>query len=968
VIPTIEFPPDLPISEHVSEITDLLKRHQVVVVAGETGSGKTTQLPKICMAAGLCDEGMIGHTQPRRLAARSVAARIADELKVSLGEEVGYAVRFTDRVGEATKIKLMTDGLLLTEIRHDRNLSRYSVIIVDEAHERSLNVDFLLGYLKQLSRRRRDLKVIITSATIDVAAFSRHFDDAPVVEVSGRTYPVSVRYMEDADLEESSLDLLLACLEDIETGPPSQARDVLVFFPGEREILEAARLLRREFGERMDILPLYARLSAGDQQRVFSSGRRRRVVLATNVAETSLTVPNIGYVVDTGTARISRYSYRSKLQRLPVEPISQASADQRAGRCGRVAPGVCYRLYTQDDYNARSPYTDPEIRRTNLAAVVLQMRAFRLGDPTGFPFLEPPDPRAIRDADRLLDELGAIVDGRLTDVGRTMARLPVDVRLARMLVAADRERSLAELLIIVSALAIADPRERPIDKQGSADRAHEKWRDDRSDFNALLSIWHWHEAARQEMTNNQLRRELVRNFLSVTRMREWRDLHRQLLLATRDLKLRVNKEAADYASVHRALLSGSLSLIGQHDERGNYLGPRNLSFRIFPGSGLAAKTPKWLLAGDIVETSRVYARDVAAVEARWIEEAAAHLVKRSYSEPHWSLKRGEAQAYETVTLYGLVLAERRLVSYSRLDPEQSRSLFLLEGLVHGAVKQPPEFLQHNLQQIALIRDQEDKGRRRDLLKDDQDIAALYEALLPAEISSVRSLQRWLGKAPETTLAALFFSQDDLLRDQGIRYAEEDYPAELLIRDVPLSLRYRFAPGSEDDGVSLQVPVGALNIVVAEVLEWSVPGMFPGVCEQWLRSLPKQHRRRLTPIADAVQALLPALRSANIYRQGRLSVALAKAIQHEFGVAVAAEDWHPQRIDEHWQVNVQVLDENGKIIAQARDVEALKLRYAENVETRVLQESDGLEEDAVTDFPEHLPETVTLGDRESTVVV
>ncbi len=585
----LEYPPDLPITAHVTEIARLLESHQVVVVAGETGSGKTTQLPKVCLQAGFGRRAAIAHTQPRRLAARSVAARIAEEVGVAVGDAVGYAVRFSDQTGPDTLVKLVTDGLLLTEIRRDRLLEAYDVVIVDEAHERSLNIDFLLGYLKRLLHRRRDLRVIITSATIDVAAFASHFDGAPVVEVSGRGYPVEVRYVGDDRPQE---ERLLECLDDIDTGPQGRARDVLVFQSGEREILETARLLRERVGDRFDILPLYARLASRDQQRVFQPGKRRRVVLATNIAETSITVPNIGYVVDPGFVRISRYSYRSKLQRLPVEPVSQASANQRMGRCGRVAPGVCYRLYDEADFLARPEYTDPEIRRTNLAAVVLAMEAFGLGDVARFPFLDPPDPGAVRDARKLLEELGALVDGALTDVGRRMARLPVDPRLARMLVAADQHRSLAEVLVIASGLAVQDPRERPLEKRGSADRAHEAYSDERSDFLALLKLWNFHEQARQENSRSALKRLLEKQFLSPARLREWRELHRQLLLAARELGMRVNDQPAGYAEIHQAVLAGLLSLVGLHEEKGSYLGARNLRFRIFPGSGLAERTPK----------------------------------------------------------------------------------------------------------------------------------------------------------------------------------------------------------------------------------------------------------------------------------------------------------------------------------------------------------------------------------------
>ncbi len=965
----LTFPPELPITEHAEEIRELLKAHQVIVVAGETGSGKTTQLPKIALAAGLGEARMIAHTQPRRLAARAVASRIAEEMGVPLGEEVGYAVRFTDQVSDNTRVKLLTDGLLLTEIRRDKLLKRYDCVIVDEAHERSLNIDFLLGYLKGVLVRRPDLKLIITSATIDVDAFSAHFSDAPVVEVGGRTYPVSVRYLDDEAAARPFDEQLLAVVAEIETGPQSRARDILAFLPGEREILEAAQVLRREVGERLEVLPLYARLSSADQQRIFRPGKRRRIVLATNVAETSLTVPNIGYVIDPGVARISRYSFRSKLQRLPVEPVSQASANQRAGRCGRVAPGVCFRLYTEADYLGRPEYTDPEIKRTNLASVVLSMRAFGLGDPARFPFLEPPDPRMIRDAEKLLDELGALAGNTLTDVGRNMARLPVDPRLARMLVAADGTRALTEVLIITSAMAVSDPRERPVEKQGSADRAHEQWLDERSDFLSYLNLWSWFEAQRDRLSRSQLRRAMSRNFLSNNRMREWLALHRQLLLAVKGLGFRLNREPADYASVHRALLAGSLSLIGTHDERGEYLGPRNMKFRIFPGSVLADKRPAWVMAGEIVETRRVYARGVAQVEARWIEEAAGHLLKRRYTEPHWSLSRGEAQALETVSLYGLVLADKRRVSLRRVDRAEARKRFLLDGLVRGAIKRPPEFLSHNLELVAEIRDEEEKGRRRDLLAAEADIADRYDALIPEKVLSARDLDRWLRKAADGETAGLFFDRQQLSGAGQSGFTEKDFPAELIMRGKAFPLRYRFAPGDPDDGVSVEVPVSLVDAVIVQVLNWSVPGMFAGVCEQWLRSLEKSKRRRLTPIPDAVQAIMPILSQPSIYRQGRLEVSLADAIQHEFGLHIAAEDWHPERIEPQWRVNVKVMSGEGELLAESRDFEALKTRFAAEAAARM---HEGLktqaEDKGLIEFPDQAPVgSVVIGATGSEVV-
>ncbi|MFV2089959.1 MAG: ATP-dependent RNA helicase HrpA, partial [Pseudomonadales bacterium] len=674
------------------------------------------------------------------------------------------------------------------------------------------------------------------------------------------------------------------------------------------------------------------------------------------------TVPGIRYVVDTGLARLSRYSYRTKVQRLPIEAVSQASANQRAGRCGRVAPGVCFRLYTEADYLSRPEYTDPEIQRTNLASVVLQMRAFDLGDPIRFPFLDPPDPRLIRDAEKVLTELGALVDERLTPIGAAMARLPIDPRLARMLIAAGETRALSEVLIIASAMAVSDPRERPVEKQGSADRAHEKWQDDRSDFSGYLNLWAWFEDERDKQSRSALRRTLARNFLSNNRMREWRALHRQLLLAARSLKLKLNKEPADYASLHRALLAGSLSLIGLHDERGDYLGPRNLKFRIFPGSALAQRRSKWVMAAEIVETSRIYARTVAHVEPGWIEDAAPHLLQRRHNDPHWSLNRGEALVYESVTLYGLLLAERRRVSYRRINREQARDLFLLEGLVRGAVRKEPDFLKHNLALMTEIREEEDKGRRRDLLAAEAEIASRYDSRIPQGVCSVRDLRRWLRKATTEQLNKLFLTREDLCQAADVRYSEADFPAEIVMRGSSFAVKYRFAPGQPDDGVSVEVPMGLLGAVVPQALDWSVPGMFGGVCEQWLRSLPKQKRRLLTPIPDAVKAVLPILTQPGVYRQSRFEVSLAQALKHEFGVQIAAEDWHPDRIEPNWRVNVRVLDPNGVVLEQSRDVAELKSRFARELEDRM---SGGLkaqyEEVGLVDFPDQpLDDSVILG--------
>ncbi len=919
---------DLPITQHETELKRLLQTHQVVVVAGETGSGKTTQLPKLCLQLGLGVGGMIGHTQPRRLAARTVARRIAEETGASLGEEVGFAVRFSDQVGTGTLLKVMTDGLLLTEVRSDRYLNSYDAIIIDEAHERSLNIDFLLGYLKRLLPRRPDLKVIVTSATIDVERFAKFFGDAPIVSVSGRTYPVSVRY-QDVPEEEDTLAGVVAALAEIDSQPLQGARDVLVFFSGEREIFEAAKLLRREFADRFEILPLYARLSFAEQKKIFAaSGARRRVVLATNVAETSLTVPNIGYVIDPGFARINRYSYRSKLQRLPIEPISQASADQRKGRCGRIAPGICYRLYTEQDMQGRPEFTDAEIHRVNLASVVLQMQAFRLGDIHTFDFIDPPDPRAIKDAVRLLQELTALEEGRLTDTGRMMARMPIDPRLARMLLEGHQQGALQELLVVVAALSVQDPRERPMQKTQAADESHAGFAHERSDFLSLLNLWNYLEEQRQDLTRARFERLLKKRFISRQRWREWREVHRQLLLICRDLGLRGNSEPASYRAIHESILSGSLSLVAQHDERGQYQGARNLKLRIFPGSSLAGQTPKWIVAGEITETSRIYARHVAVVEAAWVERQAPHLIKSQYSEPFWSAKRGEVLAFKNISLYGLRLAERRQVSFANVDAAVCRDLFIRDGLVAGQMAGPPEFLQHNLTEVARIEDLEAKGRRRDLLISDDELYAFYAEAIPAHVVRAADLHKWVRSSHAARVRSLFLDEAFLLRSSDGRVAEADFPADLNLQNLQLPLKYKFAPGEDDDGVTVQVPVGVLAGVSAEALEWLVPGLLPGVLEQWLRTLPKQKRRLLVPLPDKVDEFCRELLKPQRYRQGRMLAALSSLIADRYKLNVTEVDWDRSRIDAHLLMRIEVVDENARVLAAGRDIRAIKRQLAD----------------------------------------
>ena len=967
-VPHIDFPQQLPIAKHIDEIVGLLGSHQVIIVAGETGSGKTTQLPKACLRAGFGRRGMIGHTQPRRLPARAVAERIAGELKTPFGGVVGYAVRFAERYGDDTLVKVMTDGLLLTEIRSDRNLLNYEVLIIDEAHERSLNVDFLIGYAKTLLRRRRDLKLIITSATIDVEAFQAHFGGAPVVAVGGRGYPVDVVYREPEDGFEQALQ---GCLEEIGRARASGPRDVLVFLPGEREIFDTSRWLKREYGDRYDVLPLYARLPAREQRRIFLPGSRQRVVLATNVAETSLTVPNIGYVIDPGTARISRYSYRSKIQRLPVEPISQASAEQRKGRCGRVAPGTCYRLYASEDFDNRPQYTDPELRRTNLASVVLQMRALRLGRAQDFPFIDPPDPRVVRDAERSLNELGALDGERLTQVGRTMARLPVDPRLARMLIAANRLRSLSEMLIIVSALSIQDPRARPLDKQEAADRKHREYADGKSDFLTFVKLWNALETARRDMTRSAFRRMLGSSFLAPSRVAEWRAVHRQLLLAVKRQGMRINARDADYARVHQALLGGSLSFVGMRDvDAGMYRGARSLKFRIFPGSALARRQPQWIVAAEIAETQRTYARCVATVEPAWIERAATSVLKRTWSEPHWDDARGEAVANERVTVYGLPVVENRRVSYARIDPVASRELFVRHALLPQTSAVSAPFLDHNRETARRIAELQAKARRADLLATDRAQAGFYLERLPPEVLSIRTFNAWLRRADAAAVARLRMREADLLARTDFGVSDADFPGSLVVDGLELPLKYRFAPGETDDGVSVQVGVGALPHLERDTLDWLVPGFFEQKCTALLRALPKTARRRLLPLGDKARRVFARLSRSDRYRRGGLRTALAECVHTEFGLRLEPADVRERNISPFLRMNVQVLDSKGRMVDQDRDVGALKARMLpkgrRGAETGV---SKRLESRGLRAFPAAgVPETLVAEDGGSAAVL
>ncbi|WP_447556552.1 ATP-dependent RNA helicase HrpA [Vreelandella sp. EE22] len=950
---TLQYPPELPVVERREDIYNAIRDHQVVVVAGETGSGKTTQLPKICLELGRGRRGLIGHTQPRRLAARSVATRLSEELDVSLGEQVGYQVRFNDQSTPTTLVKLMTDGILLAETQHDPMLWRYDTLIIDEAHERSLNIDFLLGYLKRLLPRRPDLKVIITSATIDVERFAAHFgqDDqpAPVVEVSGRTYDVDVLYRplsrsEDDEEDRTLQEGITQAVAEIETiererGWLHGPRDVLIFLPGEREIRETADTLRRADFKGTEILPLYARLSNEEQNRVFAPHRGRRIVLATNVAETSLTVPGIRYVIDPGLVRISRYSYRAKIQRLPIEPVSQASANQRKGRCGRIAEGVCIRLFDEDDFLSRPAFTDPEIQRTNLASVILSMLSLKLGNIEEFPFVDPPDSRFVKDGFRLLFELGAVDHKeQISELGRKLARLPIDPRLARMVLEGAARQSLRDVLIVVSALAIQDPRERPADKRQAADQAHQRWHDPDSDVVALLNLWHGIENARSSLSGNQLRRWCREHYINYLRMREWHDTFRQLRQLLRDMDIEVpaslpatedeSEEQARQArrktsdKLHQALLSGLLSNLGNLLENREYLGARNRKFMIHPGSGLAKKTPKWLMAFELVETTKLYARTVARIDPAWIEPQAEHLVKRSYSEPHWEMKRAQVVAFEQVTLFGLPIVARRRINYGAIAPEESREIFIRRALVEGEFQTRGEFFAHNRALVDEVEALEDRARRRDILVDEETLYAFYDERIPADIVNGKGFEHWRKQAERETPELLKFDIDTLKARDAEDVTQAQYPDHLTLSGVAYPVSYHFEPHAEDDGVTLMVPAAMLPQLPIHALEWLVPGLLREKCIALLKSLPKSIRRQVVPIPDWVDAALQTLTPG----ERPLTEALGEFLRQRTGTRVHPDDWRLDLLEPHLVMNVRVVDHAGETLGQGRDVRALEKRF------------------------------------------
>jgi ATP-dependent helicase HrpA len=924
-VPVPEYPEDLPVSAKRADIMAAIRDHQVVIVAGETGSGKTTQIPKMCLELGRGVTGHIGHTQPRRIAARTVAERVAEELKTELGGVVGWKVRFTDQVGPTTLVKLMTDGILLAEIQHDRLLRQYDTIIIDEAHERSLNIDFLLGYLSRLLPERPDLKVVITSATIDPERFSRHFGDAPIVEVSGRTYPVEVRYRPlvdpedpDADPDRDQVQGILDAVDELQAEGPG---DILVFLSGEREIRDAAEALTARKLRDTEILPLYARLSSAEQHRVFQAHRGRRVVLATNVAETSLTVPGIKYVIDPGTARISRYSNRLKVQRLPIEPVSQASANQRKGRCGRTSDGVCVRLYTEDDFLARPEFTDPEILRTNLASVILQMTAADLGDMADFPFIEPPDRRHVADGVNLLHELGALTkDAKsLTALGRTLAQLPVDPRLGRMVVEAGNTGAVAEVMVIAAALSIQDPRERPQEQQQAATEKHARFADPDSDFLSYLNLWNHLREQQKELSGNRFRKTCKAEFLNYLRIREWQDIHSQLKQITRQLGITVNDSPAEPRNVHIALLSGLLSHVGYRDPQGReFFGARNAKFAVFPGSTLAKKPPRWVMSAELVETTRLWGRICARIEPEWIEPLAGHVVKRTYSEPHWEAKQGSVVALERVTLFGLPIVVSRKVQYGRIDPEVARELFIRHALVEGDWQTRHRFFHANRELLREVEELEHRARRRDILVDDEALFTFYDQRVPADVVSARHFDSWWKKTRHTEPELLTYPKDLLVNDSARDLTPEAFPDTMTQRGLTLPLTYRFEPGRADDGVTARVPIAVLNQLTGDGFSLTVPGLRTDAVTALIRSLPKPLRRAFVPVPDFAKAVVARLAPD----EPSLPAAVARELKALTGVVIPREAWNLAAVPDHLRTTFEVVDAE-RTLATGKDLEKLK---------------------------------------------
>lgn len=999
-LPAVTFPPELPVSAKQAEIAQAIQQHQIVIVCGETGSGKTTQIPKICLHLGRGVAGLIGHTQPRRLAARSVASRIAQELNSTLGEWVGYQVRFNEKLSERSYIKLMTDGILLAETQHDPYLNAYDTIIIDEAHERSLNIDFLLGYLKQLASKRPDLKIIITSATIDAQRFSAHFQQAPVIEVSGRTYPVEIRYrplgkagfvaqeieedlledddsvyglkrmgktearwLEEDDAEEAIEEAILDAAEDLLRQGDG---DILVFLPGEREIRDTAEHLRKYQGRsarlrQIEILPLYARLSIEDQQKIFRSQGQRRIVLATNVAETSLTVPGIRYVIDTGLARINRYSSRAKVEQLQIEKISQAAARQRAGRCGRVAEGICVRLYDEQDFLQRPAYTDPEILRSSLAAVILRMAALKLGDVAQFPFIEAPSSRLISDGYQLLQELRAVdAERRITPLGKQLAKLPLEPRLASMLLAGQQHGVLHEILVIVSALTIQDPRERPMDKREAADQAHAKFAHDQSDFLTLIQIWNFYQQAwANKQSNRALQQTCHQHFLSIMRLREWRDLYQQLSEIVLELDMTINTPVSDfklhYSAIHRALLTGMLGNIGFKDgDAEGYLGARGIRFHIAPGSALRKAKPKWVMAAELIETSRLYGRYVAAIDADWIEPLAQHLTQSHYSDPRWDRKMAQVQAWQRVSLYGLTVVPKRRVHYGPIQVQESREIFIREALANREFDTRAAFFAHNQALIAEIQALEHKARRQDVLVDEQRLFDFYQAIIPAHIINGASFEAWRKEAEQTQPRLLYLSKEYLMRHGAESVTAQQFPEQMQLNGITVPLRYRFEPGHPMDGVTASIPLAILNQLDVNTTVWLVPGMIREKLAAMMKALPKTIRRVCVPVPEFVTAFLMQADS-----QQALLPSLIAFIQARTGLKLALEDIELQALPAHLQMNFEVLDSEGRSLAMSRDWRALQQQLNQAAQISFRAQTPAIEQQGIKqwdfgDLPACLP--------------
>ena len=952
--PHIEYPDILPVSQKRDDIAEAIANNQVVIIAGETGSGKTTQIPKICSELGRGRTGLIGHTQPRRLAARSVANRIAEEMQTPLGEYVGYKVRFNDQISDNTQIKLMTDGILLAEIQHDRFLNQYDTIIIDEAHERSLNIDFIMGYLKELLPKRPDLKIIITSATIDPERFSNHFDKAPIIEVSGRTYPVDVRYRplnpDEADQDHDQLEGIFQAVDELcdEQG----LGDILIFMNGEREIRDTAdALTKRAFGNRSmrdtEVVPLYARLSSAEQNKIFQSHIGRRIVLATNVAETSLTVPGIKYVIDPGTARISRYSYRTKVQRLPIEAVSQASANQRKGRCGRVSDGICIRLYSEEDFNSRDEFTDPEITRTNLASVILQMTALGLGDIDAFPFVEAPDKRNIQDGVRLLEELGAINPNstdpkkRLTATGQKLAKLPIDPRLARMVLESVKYNCLKEVMIIAAALSIQDPRERPSDKQQASDEKHKRFFHEDSDFLTFVNIWDYVKEQQQALSSNQFRNLCKKDYLNYLRVREWQDVYFQIHQAMREMNTKLNSDPANYEAVHSALLVGLLSHIGMKDaEKSEYQGARNARFHIFPASGLFKKQPKWIMSAELVETSKLWGRIIAKIQPEWIEPLAPHLIKRSYSEPHWSKKQAAVMAHEKVMLYGIPIVPKRTINYGSIDPTICREIFIRSALVEGDWETKHHFFKQNRQLLKEVEELEHKSRRRDILVDNDELFEFYDQRVNTEVVSGRHFDAWWKKARQAEPELLNFEKSMLFRNDASHVTDLDYPNFWHQNGLKLKLSYQFEPGitapdKDRDGVTVHIPLPILNQISQDGFDWQIPGLRHELVVSLIKSLPKTLRRNFVPAPNYADAFLSRVTVMEL----SLLDALEKELRRITGVEIKREDWQLEQIPDHLKVTFRAVDHRKRKLKEHYDLYELKESLKDKVQETLSQVAD-----------------------------